>query len=288
MGQWETKRLPVWRRLGNNRFVDESRRTFVGTDESRLTLIRSRQHQARSAVGGMVTGHAIRTDGASTTVLTELIDGRGGRGEQTRSGTLAGHRRRLRSQLPATHRVGAGESRGRGQKARAFTRPVRHGRLGQTRAGPIDVVRPVFDLLGARLGIRGHGRPGRGIFARQEPLEEDGHDELGDDNGQDEDQRHVQDHFRSDAAHRLGVDGAHFDDLLETLAHLLVGRGLKGVRHVGAPNVGVQPQFIEAGWVRHLRLVEPPQEVQIEHVSGIHHEVAALVLQVIPREVDVA
>ena len=136
--------------------------------------------------------------------------------------------------------------------------------------------------------IAAHARLARREFPAQEPLEVQCEEELGSDDGQDEDERDVEHDLAGNAADGFRVDGAHFDDVLETLRDLLARATLESEGHIDAMHSWVGADVIELAWVRDLRLVEPLKQIEIQHIARVDHEVAAGVLDIVPGEEDVA
>ena len=313
------ERLPVRRRLRHDRLVHEPGRAaaFVLADERRrhALVLALREHEARTVVGqglllllphgaGASAAEARAVDGRHDTEADGAlaIAARVGR-QHTRHRALAGHRRRLLPGLDrgAFHVVRTGEA-GRGREEGAAALAAAATTAGTTtaaaaaaasvakaRRGSVDVVAPVLDLLlSPTAAVPADGRLGRREAAAVEPAEEDGQEELGADDGEDEGERDVKHHLGRDAADGVGVDRADPGDLGQAAGDPLLARGR--VRHgdVDATQGRVRAHVVELGRHRHLRRVEPAQQVEVDDAARVDDQVPARVVDVGPGEVDLA
>lgn len=202
---------------------------------------------------------------------------------------LAGHCHRSGSGL-GIDGVGTGETTGGRQKAVTLVGASADcgSGIGDLGWRAVDICRPVLDLVLPLLLVAAHTSLVSRILATEDPLEDQSERKLGHDDGQNEDERNVEHDLGRNAANSLRVDRPDFDNLLETLGDFLLRARDKGKSVVLATDGLVCANVVKERRVRHLGRVEPLEEVQIQDVARVDHQVAAAVADIIPGEENVA
>ena len=273
MNKGKSKGLVVGRRLGNNGLMNKAGRS-IAVSRTRTVAVRIGADHARSAIIALFIHRTWM--------------------KQRSAGSLASHGSRL---SPATARlvltIDGREARSRGQKGAAPLAGSVGPHVAATNVAgepwrcSIDVLTPVFDLTIALLLIRRLGCLSGRIFAAQEPLEDDRQDKSDTDDGQDQHQGTVENNLGCNTPDSVGVHRPNLDDLFEALSHSLVSGGLERPSHITAADSLVSPrllvpQFLKAVRYRNLGLVEPVEQIEIEHIPGVYDQVARAIFDVIP------
>ncbi len=215
-------------------------------------------------------------------------------GPQSSGARILAHHRRGRGPILRQNPfrgVWAGEPRGgRKEGAPALAGPVRHGSpgIGELGRRAVNVITPVFDLLLPLLRVAAERCLRRGESTAEEPLKCQGQKKLHQHDGQDKYQGNIKNHLGCNAAHRLGIDRAHSNNLRQALTQAFVRAGLEGVSDIDALDGRILPQRIERGRIGYLGRVEPREQIEIEHAARVDHQVSGAVLDIRPSIVHFA
>ena len=188
----------------------------------------SRRHEARSIVAASTRAVYGRESTFGAVRTSVGIGAHGSRRNESSGGRLASHCHWGRPDL-AVDGVRAGETTGLRKEAVSLVGASADKRSGIRNLGrsTIDVLGPVFNLVLPLLLVASHAGFVSRKLAAEEPLEDQGEDELGSYDGQNEDEGNVEHHLGGNAANGLCVDRSDLDDFLQTLSNLLVGAGSK-------------------------------------------------------------